>query len=83
MSISFNTGFIWHKGEQVEIGYCHILFATLEDAQQAHRAFHKAPGIFEPYATYWWRGGVPFEPARDMNDLVNGRYLPERWGMLV
>ena len=32
MSISFNTGLIWHHNEQAEIGYCHILFATMEDA---------------------------------------------------
>ena len=81
--ISFNPGTMRHHGVAKPVMFSHVLFATVEDAKEAHRAFHRMPEIFEAYVAEWWKGGPPFEPARDMHELVNGAYLRERRDIFV
>lgn len=81
--ISFNPGYMKYYDRPMPITYCHVLFATRGDAQQAHRHFHRILDLFESYAAGWWKGGPPVEPARDMHDLVNGRHLAGRWEVFI
>ena len=81
--ISFNLGTTYRKGRQHHFSLCHVLFATLEDAQAAHVEFHMQRHMFESYATSWWAGGPPLVPAKDMSEPVSGVYLAEGWRKMV